>query len=144
MRLLPQKYSDIEKSLPLLVTTKQPMVAYYTSPISKDRKMVKVPQGTTFSISPIADKIYAQGEEVFVNSDLIVIRGITAGKTGRVYGQFKYDDLQKNATITNVSGKKIKPDTKSLLIFGLPRKVFFVGLGGLMILAGVYYIKKKK
>lgn len=106
--------------------------------------MVKVPQGTTFSISPIADKIYAQGEEVFVNSDLIVIRGITAGKTGRVYGQFKYDDLQKNATITNVSGKKIKPDTKSLLIFGLPRKVFFVGLGGLMILAGVYYIKKKK
>lgn len=144
MRLLPAKYSDIEKSLPLLVSTKDEMVAYYTSPVSKDRKTVKVPKGSTFSISPIIDKKFTDGEEVFVNSDLIVIRGITAGKAGRVYGQFKYSDLSKNATILDPRDKRIKPITKSLLIFGLPRKTFFVGLGAIMVLAGIYLRNRKK
>lgn len=144
MRKLPQKYTDIEKSLPLLVATNEPIVAYYTSPTTKAKKTVKVPKGSTFSISVIPDKLYAQGEEVFVNSDLVVIKGVTAGKSARVYGQFKYSDLVPTATIIDRPSTKYKPDTKSLLIFGLPRKIFFVGLGVAMILGGVYYLKKKK
>jgi hypothetical protein len=144
MRLLPEKYTDIEKSLPLLITTNEPLIAYYTSPITKQRKSVKVPKGSTFSISAIPDKIYAQGEDVFVNSDLVVIRGVTAGKKARVYGQFKYSDLIKSSTIANRPSAKYAPATKSLLIFGLPRKTFFVGLGTVMVIAGIYYIKKGK
>jgi hypothetical protein len=144
MRLLPAKYTDIEKSLPLLITTNEPLIAYYTSPITKQRKSVKVPKGSTFSISAIPDKIYAQGEEVFVNSDLVVIKGVTAGKKARVYGQFKYSDLINSSTIADRPTARNKQDTKSLLIFGLPRKTFFVGLGTLMVIAGIYYIKKGK
>ena len=144
MKLLPAKYTDIEKSLPLLITTNEPLTAYYTSPITKQRKSVKVPKGSTFSISAIPDKIYAQGEEVFVNSDLVIIRGVTAGKKARVYGQFKYSDLINSSTIADRPTARNKQDTKSLLIFGLPRKTFFVGLGTLMVIAGIYYIKKGK
>lgn len=144
MRLLPAKYTDIEKLLPLLITTTEPLIAFYTSPITKQRKSVKVPKGSTFSISAIPDKIYAQGEEVFVNSDLVVIRGVSAGKKGRVYGQFKYSDLVNSSTIADRPSTKYKPDTKSLLIFGLPRKTFFVGVGVVMVIAGIYYIKKGK
>jgi len=144
MKLLPEKYTDIEKSLPLLITTKEPLTAYYTSPITKQRKSVKVPKGSTFSISAIPDKIYAQGEEVFVNSDLVVIRGVTAGKKARVYGQFKYSDLINSSTIADRPTARNKQDTKSLLIFGVPRKTFFVGLGTVMVIAGIYYIKKGK
>jgi hypothetical protein len=144
MKLLPAKYTDIEKSLPLLITTNEPLTAYYTSPITKQRKSVKVPKGSTFSISAIPDKIYAQGEEVFVNSDLVVIKSVTAGKKARVYGQFKYSDLTNSSTIADSPTARNKQDTKSLLIFGLPRKTFFVGLGTLMVIAGIYYIKKGK
>lgn len=144
MKLLPAKYTDIEKSLPLLITTNEPLTAYYTSPITKQRKSVKVPKGSTFSISAIPDKIYAQGEEVFVNSDLVVIKSVTAGKKARVYGQFKYSDLINSSTIADRPTARNKQDTKSLLIFGLPRKTFFVGLGTLMVIAGIYYIKKGK
>jgi len=144
MRLLPENYSLIEKSLPLLITTNKPTIAYYTSPTTKTRKFVKVPTGSTFSISPIPDKIYAEEEEVFVNSDLVVIKGVTAGKRARVYGQFKYSDLVKASAITNQPTARYKPNTKSLLIFGLPRKTFFVGFGLAMVVAGVYFIKKKK
>jgi hypothetical protein len=144
MKLLPAKYTDIEKSLPLLITTNEPLIAYYTSPITKQRKSVKVPKGSTFSISAIPDKIYAQGEEVFVNSDLVVIKSVTAGKKARVYGQFKYSDLTNSSTIADSPTARNKQDTKSLLIFGLPRKTFFVGLGTLMVIAGIYYIKKGK
>ena len=144
MKLLPAKYTDIEKSFPLLITTNEPLTANYTSPITKQRKSVKVPKGSTFSISAIPDKIYAQGEEVFVNSDLVVIKSVTAGKKARVYGQFKYSDLTNSSTIADSPTARNKQDTKSLLIFGLPRKTFFVGLGTLMVIAGIYYIKKGK
>jgi len=144
MRLLPKKYTDIEKSLPIVVSLKSPIFAYYESPVTKEIKKVKVLENTSFSISAIPDKIYAQGEDVFVNSDLIVIKGVTAGKKGRVFGKFKYSDLAKNAIIRDAGSKKYKPITRSLLIFGIPRQMFFVALGSALILGGVYYLKKKK
>ena len=144
MRILPEKYSNIEKSLPVLVALKQPVTAIYTSPTTKQEKQVKVAKDTSFSISAIPNKIYAEGEEVFVNSDLVVVKGVTAGKSGRVYGKFKYSDLVNNAVIVDRGYKRYKPATKSLLIFGVPRKIFFVGLGAVMVIAGVYYLKKKK
>jgi hypothetical protein len=144
MRLLPEKYTDIEKSLPLTVSLTKPVFAFYTSPITKQVKTVKVPEGTAFSISAIPNKVFAQGEEPTVNSDLIVLRGITTGKAGRVFGQFKYSDIAKNAVITTLPFEKTKRANKSLLIFGLPRQLFFVALGGLMVLGGVYYLKKNK
>ncbi len=119
-------------------------MAVYTSPTTKQEKQVKVPKDTSFSISALPNKIYADGEEVFVNSDLVVFKGVTAGKSGRVYGKFKYADLVENAVIIDKGSKRYKPATKSLLIFGLPRKIFFVGLGAVMVISGVYYLKKKK
>jgi hypothetical protein len=144
MRILPEKYTDIEKSLPVTVALSNPIYAFYTSPTTKQTKKVKVPAETVFTISAVPNKIYAEGEEVTVNSDLIVIRGVSTGKAGRIFGQFKYNDLVKNALIPNLAQRKYKNSTKSLLIFGVPRKLFFVGLGGLMVLAGIYYMKKKK
>lgn len=144
MRRLPEKYTDIEKSLPLTVSLTKPVFAFYTSPITKQVKRVKVPAETVFSISAVPNKVFAEGEEPTVNSDLIVLRGITTGKAGRVFGQFNYSDIAKNAVITTLPFEKTKRGNKSLLIFGFPRQLFFVGLGGLMVLGGVYFLKKNK
>lgn len=143
MLRLPQKYKDAEKSLPFLVRLTSPVEAHYRIPFFKTKAKVKIPAGRVFSIKATPKKIYAEGEEVFVESDIIILKGIITGNKGRIYGSFKYQDLINAAEIVDVSKENYQASTKSILIYGLPRKTFYVGFGAALLIAGIYYYKKK-
>lgn len=142
MRKLPENYSDIEKSLPLRIALNNPVEGFYTNPITKKDKDVKIEGDTTFSISAVPNKVFAPDEEVYVESDIVATRVIVNGKNERVYAKFNYKDLVENALMIDLSGK-YKTAKKSLLLFGLPREYFIVGIGLVMILGGVYFFKKQ-
>ena len=142
MRKLPENYSDIEKSLPLRIALNNPVKGFYTNPITKKDKDVKIEGDTTFSISAVPNKVFAPDEEVYVESDIVATRVIVNGKNERVYAKFNYKDLVENALMIDLSGK-YKTAKKSLLLFGLPREYFIVGIGLVMILGGVYFFKKQ-
>lgn len=142
MRKLPEKYSDIEKSLPLRVALNNPVKGFYTNPITKRDKDVKIEGDTTFSISAVPNKVFAPEEEVFVESDIVATRVLVNGKNERVYVKFKYQDLVDNGLMVDLTSGKYKMAKKSLLIFGVPREYLITGVGVLIIIAGIYVFRK--
>lgn len=142
MRKLPEKYSDIEKSLPLRVALNNPVKGFYTNPITKRDKDVKIEGDTTFSISAVPNKVFAPDEEVFVESDIVATRVLVNGKNERVYVKFKYQDLVDNGLMVDLTSGKYKMAKKSLLIFGVPREYLITGVGVLIIIAGIYVFRK--
>lgn len=142
MRKLPEKYSDIEKSLPLRVALNNPVKGFYTNPITKKNKDVKIEGDTTFSISAVPNKVFAPDEEIFVESDIVATRVLVNGKNERVYVKFKYKDLVDNGLVVDLTSGKYKMAKKSLLIFGVPRGYLITGVGVLIIIAGIYVFRK--
>jgi hypothetical protein len=142
MRKLPENYSDIEKSLPQKVVLNSPIKAFYVNPVTGKQKEVKIDKDTSFNISAIPDKTFTDSDQAVVESDIVVTRAIVKGRNERIFARFNYKDLVDNAIIIDLSGK-YKTAKKSLLLFGLPREYFIVGIGLVMILGGVYFYKKK-
>jgi hypothetical protein len=144
MRKLPENYSDIEKSLPLRIGLNNPVKGFYTNPITKRIKDVKIESDTTFSISAVPNKVFAPDEDIFVESDVVATRAIINGKNERIFANFRYKDLVENGIVVGLVGGKYKTAKKSVLIFGVPREYLITGVGVLMIIAGVYIFRKKK
>lgn len=143
MRKLPSKYSEIENSLPQKVVLNKPVKAFYTNPITKKDKEIKIDGNTSFTISAIPNKTFTTDEDAVVETDIVATRLIVNGKNERIYAKFKYKDLVDNGLIIDLVGGKYKIAKRSLLIFGVPREYFIAGIGVLMIAAGVYFLKKK-
>lgn len=144
MRKLPENYSDIKKSLPLRIALNNPVKGFYTNPINKRLKDVKIESDTTFSISAVPNKVFGSDEDVFVESDIVATRAIINGKNERIYANFRYKDLVDNGIIVDLVGGKYKTAKKSVLIFGVPREYLITGVGVLMVLAGIYVFRKNK
>ena len=143
MRKLPENYSEIEKSLPLRIALNNPVEGFYTNPITKKEKDVKIEGDTTFSISAAPNKVFAPDEEVYVESDIVATRVIVNGKNERVYAKFRYKDLVENGIVVSSGAGQYKMAKKSVLIFGVPREYLITGVGVLLIIAGVYFFKKQ-
>lgn len=144
MRKLAENFSEIQKSLPLRIALNNPVKGFYTNPITKKDKDVKIEGDTTFSISAVPNKVFAPDEEVYVESDIVATRVIVKGKNERVYAKFRYKDLVDNGIVVSLGSGQYKTAKKSVLIFGVPREYLITGVGALIIIAGIYIFRKKK
>jgi hypothetical protein len=143
MRKLPSTYSEVKRLLPTKVVLNSPTKAFITNPNTGKEKVVTLAKDTAFTVSEIPNLSVENEENAIVQTDIVASKVLVNGKPERVYAKLKYNDLVDNGLMIDLVGGKYKLAKKSLLIFGIPRTYFFSAVGVAMIVAGVYFFKKR-
>jgi len=143
MRKLPSTYSEVKRLLPTKVVLNVPTKAFITNPNTGREKVVTLAKDTAFTISEIPNVSMEDEANAVVQTDVLASKVLVDGKTEQVYAKLKYKDLVDNGLMIDLVGGQYKIAKKSLLIFGIPRTYFFSAIGVAMIVAGVYFFKKR-
>jgi hypothetical protein len=143
MRKLPNKYSEVKRLLPTKVVLNNPIKGFITNPNTGREKPVNLAKDTAFTISEIPNLSVEDEENGIVQTNILASKVLVDGKTEQVYAKLKYNDLVENGLMIDLVGGQYKIAKKRLLIFGIPRTYFFSAVGVAMIVAGVYFYKKK-
>ena len=143
MRKLPNTYSEVKRLLPTKVVLNNPTKAFISNPNTGKEKVVTLAKDTAFTISEIPNLSVEDEANAIVQTDVLASKVLVDGKTEQVYAKLKYKDLVDNGLMIDLVGGQYKIAKKSLLIFGIPRTYFFSAVGVAMIVAGVYFFKKK-
>ena len=129
--------------MPRKVVLNSPTKAFITNPNTGKEKVVTLAKDTAFTISEIPNLSVEDEANAIVQTDVLASKVLVEGKTEQVYAKLKYKDLVDNGLMIDLVGGQYKIAKKSLLIFGIPRTYFFSAVGIAMIVAGVYFFKKK-
>ncbi len=138
MRKIPQTYKEFFSELPATFILMADTPAYYRNPNTNIERRLKIKAGTGFFANDLPESTEQNG---IIGTDILVTRVRKDGDWKEVRAYFKFNELLPNLKAPQ-KGEKIERKTDSILIYGIKKPYFFIGLASIPILIGVYLITK--